>query len=83
MNYLYYDLGLINSDKKVKVQLQGTACNVLLLDSINYSKFKAGQAYSYYGGRVTTSVITLPIPRYAHWYLVVYNGQARVSVTVI
>lgn len=83
MKYLYYDLGFINSDKEVKVQLQGTACDVLLLDSVNYNNFRAGRGFHYHGGRVTTSVVTLPIPRYAHWYLVVCNGQARVSVAVI
>lgn len=45
MNYTHYDLGQLNSGQIVEVTLSGSAANVRLMDSTNFSNFKAGRQH--------------------------------------
>lgn len=50
MKFQHYDLGQRNRGEIVEVILSGTAANVLLMDSSNFSSYKSGRRCSFYGG---------------------------------
>jgi hypothetical protein len=79
MNYSVYDLNQRKAGEVVEVQLSGGA-NVLLLDSSNYSSFRAGRRHSYYGGLARQTPVRLQIPRNGHWFLVIHMGGLQGSV---
>jgi hypothetical protein len=79
MNYSVYDLKQRKAGEVVEVQLSAGA-NVLLLDSSNYSAFKAGRQHRYYGGLAKRTPVQLQIPRNGHWYLVIHMAGLRGSV---
>ncbi|MBA3988147.1 MAG: DUF1883 domain-containing protein [Idiomarina sp.] len=87
MKYTHYDLKVCQQGQTVEVTLDGNAANVLLLDSANFQNYKNGRKYQYFGGHMTSSVSQLPIPRTAHWHVVVdlggFAGSVRSSVRVI
>ena len=45
--------------------------NVMLLDDSNFAAYRHGQAFSYYGGWMTTSPVRLVPPHQGHWNVVV------------
>ena len=53
MNFTQYDLGQLNAGQTVEVTLSGSAANVRLMDSSNFSSFKNNQQHRYNGGLVT------------------------------
>ena len=57
----------------VHVSLNYSA-NVFLVDDINYSNYKMGLPYTYYGGHATSSPVVLSVPRSGDWYVIVDNG---------
>lgn len=59
MNFQQYDLGNLDKGRVVEITLSGSAANVQLLDSSNFSKYKNGRKYRYVGGLVTRSPIRL------------------------
>lgn len=79
MNYSVYDLKQRKAGEIVEVQLSAGA-NVLLLDSSNYSSFRANRQHRYYGGLAKQSPVHLQIPRSGHWYLVIHMAGLRGSV---
>lgn len=85
MNYLHweFDAGPKNI---IEVTLDKQA-NVLLLDILNYQKYRNGQQYRYYGGLATVSPAKITPPHFGHWYLVVdlggYPGTVRASARVL
>lgn len=85
MNYLYWDLGNIGPENVIEVTLDKQA-NVILLNTINYSNYKHGRKYTYYGGLAKVSPIRLSPKNFDHWYVVVdlggYSGKVRASVNV-
>jgi hypothetical protein len=87
MNFQKYDLGQLDGGKIVEVTLQGSAANVKLMDSSNFSSYRAGRKHSYYGGYVTRSPHKIPVPRSGHWYVTIdlggYSGTIRSSVRVL
>ena len=87
MNYRYYDLGSRSGGEIVEITLSGNAANVLLVDSSNFSSFKAGRRYRYVGGFATKSPVRLQIPQSGHWYVVInlggHSGSVRSSVRVL
>ncbi len=60
-----------------------TAANVFLVDSSNFSAYRNGRQYRYYGGQARRSPVRLAVPRTGHWYLVLdlggYPGSIRHS----
>ncbi len=61
MQYQYYDLGKIKTGQIVEVTL-GYAANVRIMDSSNYSSFKAGRKHRFIGGYVKRSPYKVTIP---------------------
>lgn len=87
MKFNYWDLGQQPRGAVVEVTLAGTAANVRLLDSSNFSSYKAGRKHSYFGGHAKRSPVTLQVPRTGHWYVTVdfggHAGNTRVGVKVL
>lgn len=87
MNFSYYDLGSRSGGEIVEVTLSGNAVNVFLVDSSNFSSYKAGHRYSYFGGNARQSPVRLQIPRSGHWYLVIdfggHAGSVRHSMRIL
>lgn len=80
MEFSYYDMGRLKRGETVEVVLSGSAANVLLLDSSNYSRFKAGREHRYYGGLAKRSPVYLGVPHDGHWYVVIHLAGLRGSV---
>lgn len=87
MKYLVYDLGNLKGGQRVQVTLSGSAANVRLMDSSNFSSYKSGRSHRYTGGLVTQSPITLGVPSSGHWYVTVdmqgLRGTTNASVRVL
>lgn len=70
------------------VTLSGNAANVQLMDSSNFSSYRAGRGgYRYTGGHATRSPVRLQIPRSGHWHIAVdmggHSGSVRSSIQVL
>jgi hypothetical protein len=87
MNFTHYDLGQRTRGEIVEVTLRGTAANVRLMDSSNFSSFRAGRRHTYIGGHATRSPVRLQIPRTGRWHVTVdlggYRGNVRSSIRVL
>lgn len=84
MKFQFYDLGHCSKGEIVVVTLSGKAANVRLMDSSNFSSYKAGRRHRFYGGHATRSPVRLPIPRSGRWHVAIdlggYGGSVRTSV---
>jgi hypothetical protein len=84
MKYQVYDLGSCSRGERVQVSLRGSAANVRLMDSSNFSSYKNGRKHKYYGGHVTKSPVTLTVPNSGRWYVTVdlggYSGKVSSSI---
>jgi hypothetical protein len=74
MKYLYYDLGEQQRDSCVVVHLRGSAANVILLDPLNFDRYRFHLPFRYTGGLSARTPARLQIPRDGHWYLVIDCG---------
>jgi hypothetical protein len=87
MQFNYWDLGQRSRGEVVEITLSGNAANVRLMDSSNYSAFKAGRSHRATGGHVKKSPVRLQIPNSGRWYVTVdyggYSGRGRASVQVL
>jgi hypothetical protein len=85
MEFLHQEFEL-QPDDVVEVTLDSQA-NVMLLDSHNFSSYKQGASYRYYGGHAETTPVRLSPPHSGKWHLVVnlggYAGRVRAGVRVI
>ncbi|MHC1593974.1 MAG: DUF1883 domain-containing protein [Methanotrichaceae archaeon] len=85
MDYAHYELDLGRNDV-VKVEVDRQA-NVVLLDEVNYQRYRRRQRFEYCGGLQKQSPMHLRAPRQGHWHLVVdlagSRGTIRTSVKVI
>lgn len=85
MEFLHQELDLQLGDV-VEVTLDSRA-NVMLLDPRNFSNYKQGISYRYYGGHAEKSPVRLSPPHSGKWYVVVnlggYAGTVRAGVRVI
>lgn len=86
MQFQQYDLGHLNGGEVVEVTLKNAA-NVRLLDSSNFSNYKAGRKHSFYGGYVTRSPYRVSVPRSGRWYVAIdlggYSGRVSSAVKVL
>jgi hypothetical protein len=84
--YVYRDLGERRAGERVVVSLRGAAANVLLLDSQNWGRYRAGLRFSYVGGFRRYSPVRLIVPHDSHWYVAIdlggRPGQTRAAVKV-
>jgi hypothetical protein len=87
MKFSYYDLGSRSGGEIVEVTLSGNAANVFLVDSSNFSSYKAGRRYTYYGGHTVKSPVRLQVPSSGRWYLVIdiggYSGSVNHSMRIL
>jgi len=87
MNFSYYDLGNRSGGEIIEVTLSGNAANVFLVDSSNYSAYKSGRQYKYFGGHATKSPVRLQVPNSGQWYLVIdmggHGGSVRHSMRIL
>lgn len=87
MQFQSYSLGNLQRGQIVEVILKGSAANVQLMDSSNFSNYKAGRRFTYHGGHATRSPVRLPVPRSGTWYVVIdlggHAGTVRSAVNVL
>ena len=85
MNFSYKQLNLDAGDL-VEVTLDQQA-NVLLLDSSNFSSFRAGSSYQYLGGLAEKSPFRMMAPTSGTWYVVInlggYAGSVNFTINVL
>lgn len=88
MQFVQHDLGQQKRGAAAVVTLSGNAANVRLLDSSNFSAYKAGRQHRFYGGLVNRSPFRVVIPNDGHWYVAVdlqgmaSRAQVRSSVRI-
>ena len=84
MNYLHYELQL--GDRDVAVVTLDKQANVQLIDDSNYSNYRRGERFRYYGGLAKQSPVRLRPPHAGQWHLVIdlggYAGRVHASVNV-
>lgn len=83
MSHLHFPLNNQDKGKTIKATIQGTECNVLLMDTNNYNNYKMGRKFNYYGGHYKQSPVLIPIPHSAIWHVVIDGGKVRATVEVI
>lgn len=87
MQFIHTDLGQRQRGEVVEIQLQGSAANVRLLDSSNFSNYRNGRQHRYIGGLAKRSPIRLQIPQSGHWHVAVdmqgLRGDVRASTRVL
>jgi hypothetical protein len=87
VNFTYYDIGNLRGGETVEVTLSGTEANVCLMDSSNFSSYRAGHRHTYYGGHATRSPVRIAVPRSGHWYVTIdlggHSGRVRSGVRVL
>lgn len=86
MNFLKYDLGQLSKGQIVEVNLTAQA-NVRLMDSSNFSNYKNGRRYRFYGGLAKKTPVKISVPSSGHWYVAIdlggYAGKVSASVNVL
>ena len=87
MNFTHYDLGNLEKGRIVEITLQGSAANVQLLDSTNFSSYRNGKNYRYIGGLAKRSPVRLQTTHSGHWHVAIdlrgLRGNVRSSVRVL
>lgn len=87
MSFTHYDLGQLSSGQIVEVTLSGSAANVRLMDTSNFSSYKAGRQHRYFGGLVKQSPYRVQVPNSGRWHLTVdmtgLRGTTRSSAQVL
>jgi len=48
--------------------------NVYLMDNMNFTRYKNGNGFEYYGGVANNSPYNITVPRTEHWYIVIDLG---------
>jgi len=56
--------------------------NVFIADDVNYSNYRGGRRFRYYGGLQRTRLVRLGVPHTGHWNVVVDIGGATRNVRV-
>jgi len=87
VQFLKYDMGNLRAGQTVEISLSGSAANVQLVDSSNFSNYQNGSQYRYVGGLATKSPVHLQVPNSGHWYVTVdmrgLRGTTNASVRVL
>lgn len=87
MKFTHYDLGQKSRGDIVQITLAGSAANVRLMDSSNFSNYRAGRKHRYIGGLPKRSPINLQIPHSGHWHVTVdmvgLRGTTRSSIRML
>lgn len=80
MKYNHYDLGQCKRGEIIEVTLKGSGANVRLMNSSNFSSYKAGRSHKYIGGLVKRSPYRVQIPNSGRWHLTVDMAGLRGTV---
>jgi hypothetical protein len=72
MRFLHWDIQA-GPENAVQVELDHAA-NVILLDDINFSAFRRGGRYHYFGGYYKHTPVRLVSPHEGCWHVVVHLG---------
>jgi hypothetical protein len=83
MRYFYYDIGEQPKGTRLVAHLRGSAANVIVLDPLNFDRYRSGQPFVYTGGLYTRTPARLQLPEDGHWYLVVDCGGYTHRVGVL
>lgn len=87
MKFTHYDLGYQQKGAIVEITLSGSAANVRLMNSSNFSNFQYGREHHYYGGLAKRSPVRLPIPNSGNWHVTVdmsgLVGTVRSSMRIL
>ncbi len=87
MKYTFYDLGEQPRGTTVSVNLTGTAANVILLDRVNFARYRAHQPFLYTGGLQVATPAQLTVPRDDHWFVILdlggYSGRTHATVEIL
>jgi hypothetical protein len=87
MQFVHHDLGQRRSGEIAEITISGSAANVRLMDSSNFSSYRNGRDHRYYGGLAKSSPILLKIPHSGHWHVAVdlqgLAGNVRSSARVL
>jgi hypothetical protein len=85
--YTVHDLKHRTRGDRVEVTLRGNAANVRLMNSSNFSNYKAGRSFRCTGGLANRSPVVLEIPSSGHWYVVVdligLKGRVKSSARIL
>jgi len=88
MRYAYHDLGEQQRGATAVVRWRGSPADVLLLDPVNFSKYREGRRLVIYsaGGHFRRPPARLTIPQDGHWYAVAdlggYSSNTRATIEV-
>jgi Domain of unknown function (DUF1883) len=77
MRYCYYDLGQQQEDRCAVLRMRGSAANVILIDPLNFDRYRSGKFFFYLGGYCLRSPIRLQITEGEHWHLVIDHGDYK------
>jgi hypothetical protein len=84
VQFTHYDLGQRQRGAAFRITLSGSAANVRLMDSSNFSNYKNGRRHSYHGGLMKKSPADFVIPRTGRWHITVdvagLRGSTRSSI---
>ncbi|MBI5949701.1 MAG: DUF1883 domain-containing protein [Chloroflexi bacterium] len=87
MEFMHFDLGQMSGGEIVEISLSGSAANVRLLDSTNFSSYRAGHPYRCIGGLARRSPVRLEVPHVSHWHVIVdmagLSGTTKAVARVI
>lgn len=86
MNFLHSDLGQVGAGTVVEFVLNGRAF-VRLIDSANFSAYRSGGRYTFFGGEAVRTPARLSVPHAGHWHAVVdlngHDGSVNASINVL
>lgn len=86
MNFLHSDLGQVGAGTVVEFGLNGRAF-VRLIDSANFSAYRSGGRYRFFGGEAVQTPARLSVPQAGRWHAVVdlngHPGTVRASINVL
>lgn len=82
MNYLRFPLHHQTAGTIITIQLRGVESDVLLVDTLNLSRFQRGDSFRYHGGHYRRSPVRLTVPTTGEWTAVVIRVGGRVEASV-
>lgn len=87
MQFTHYDLGYKEGGQIVEITLSGSAANVRLMDSSNFSSYRSGRSHQYIGGLAERSPTRLQIPHSGTWHVTIdmagLRGTVRSGIRVL
>jgi hypothetical protein len=85
MDFLHYEVDL-GPGQGLLVDLDRQA-NVQVMDSMNFQRYRRGQAYRYFGGRALRSPVPIKPPHAGRWHVAIdlggASGRLRADVRVV